>query len=67
MTKKEIKDAIDFAVSEMKASETTKTHEVVSGTKVEFQGTKDGCKLYVAANGPFAEILGEKLKIRKIK
>lgn len=41
---------------------------IVVGTgEVMQDGTKDRCKLYVAANKPFHDIMGEKIKIEKIK
>lgn len=67
MKRTEINDAVNFAVSEMNKSKKIKTHEVVSADGVEFQGTKDGCAVFKAANEPFYEILGKKLKVRKIK
>lgn len=66
-SKDKVRDLIDFVESEMNASKTTKTHEVLADGKVDFQGTKDACKLYIAANGPLCEILGQHLKMRKIK
>lgn len=66
-SEEKVKDLVNFVETEMNASKTIKTHEVLVDGKVEFQGTKDACKLYIAANGPLCEILGTKLKMRKIK
>jgi hypothetical protein len=67
-SKEKVKDLVNFVETEMNASKTIKTHEVLADGKVDFQGTKDACKLYIAANGPLCEIyLGTKLKMRKIK
>lgn len=63
-----VKEAIEWAIKEWKTSENTKTHKVVNSSgEVEFSGTKDGCKIFIAANGPIYEVLNLKLKIRKIK
>lgn len=67
MRKSTINDAVQFAVSEMNKSEKTKTHEVICDNNVEFQGTKDACAIYIAANDVFYKILGKTMKVRKIK
>jgi hypothetical protein len=67
-SKEKVKDLVNSVETEMNASKTIKTHEVLADGKVDFQGTKDVCKLYIAAIGPLYEIfLGTKLKMRKIK
>lgn len=63
-----MKDLADYVTEEWKKSETIKTHEVIDNTgEIQFQGTKDACDIWLAANAPLGTILGFKYKKRKIK
>lgn len=69
MSKTTTKEAIDWAVQEWtKAQAVTPTHRVINNNgDVEHEGTRESCKIFIAANGPLAAWSGISYHIRKIK
>ncbi len=69
--KDETPEWVQYVVDEWDKAKTVKahkTHKVVNNNgEVEHTGTRESCKLYVAANAPLGRWCGITYKIRKMK